>query len=169
MESGWMVGIMDMANTTIQMESYMKVLSIKGSSMEQVHSHIQQEASTKHNGRMEKWSKEITISKMIYSISLIIGSIVLIKTEGSIKKYNKAFYQLVLPNRLKRMTNHIKYQKAHMVIIIYNGLDVGEGYYEPVKSLIYSYDNRVLRIPSEKEVLFYYYHIIIGPPLHRDM
>lgn len=29
---------------------------------------------------------------------------------------------------------------------------MGEGYYEPVKSLIYAYDGNVLRIPSEKEV-----------------
>jgi hypothetical protein len=29
---------------------------------------------------------------------------------------------------------------------------VGEGYYEPVKSLIYSFDGKMLRIPLEKEV-----------------
>lgn len=33
-----------------------------------------------------------------------------------------------------------------------NELDVGEGYYEPVKSIIYRYDGTILRTPSEKEV-----------------
>jgi hypothetical protein len=36
--------------------------------------------------------------------------------------------------------------------IIYNILDVGEGYYEPVKSIIYRYDGSILRTPSEPEV-----------------
>lgn len=30
--------------------------------------------------------------------------------------------------------------------------DVGEGYYEPVKSIIYRYDGSILRTPSEPEV-----------------
>ena len=31
-------------------------------------------------------------------------------------------------------------------------LDVGEGYYEPIKSIIYRYDGSILRTPSEQEV-----------------
>lgn len=31
-------------------------------------------------------------------------------------------------------------------------IDVGEGYYEPVKSIIYRYDGSILRTPSEGEV-----------------
>lgn len=31
-------------------------------------------------------------------------------------------------------------------------LDVGEGFYEPVKSIIYKYDGSILRTPSEPEV-----------------
>ncbi|KAL4497896.1 hypothetical protein ABPG72_000651 [Tetrahymena utriculariae] len=30
--------------------------------------------------------------------------------------------------------------------------DVGEGYYEPIKSIIYEYDGKILRTPSEAEV-----------------
>lgn len=33
-------------------------------------------------------------------------------------------------------------------------IDVGEGYYEPVKSIIYKYDGSILRTPSEQEVEF---------------
>ena len=29
--------------------------------------------------------------------------------------------------------------------------DVGEGYYEPIKSIIYCYDGSILRTPSEQE------------------
>jgi hypothetical protein len=50
------------------------------------------------------------------------------------------------------MTNLTKFQKAHMVSDALQSLDVGEGYYEPVKSIIYRYDNSILRTPSEKEV-----------------
>ena len=31
-------------------------------------------------------------------------------------------------------------------------LYVGEGYYEPIKSIIYRYDGSILRTPSEQEV-----------------
>ena len=30
--------------------------------------------------------------------------------------------------------------------------DVGEGYYEPIKSIVYGYDGKILRTPSEQEV-----------------
>lgn len=30
--------------------------------------------------------------------------------------------------------------------------DVGEGYYEPIKSIIYTYKGEILRTPSEQEV-----------------
>jgi len=102
---------------------------------------------------MAKWSKETTISKMIYNTNSITGYIAPTKIEGSIKKSNKESCQQELPSKLKKTTNLIKYLKALMVIFSsLLSLDVGEGYYEPVKSLIYSYEGKVLRIPSEKEV-----------------
>lgn len=34
---------------------------------------------------------------------------------------------------------------------------MGEGYYEPIMSIIYKYDGVILRTPSEEEVLFYFF------------
>lgn len=36
-------------------------------------------------------------------------------------------------------------------------VDVGDGYYEPVASIIYTYEGQVLRTPSEKEVIIVFF------------
>lgn len=39
--------------------------------------------------------------------------------------------------------------------LIPNGTyDTGDGYYEPIKSIIYTYDGEILRTPAEDEVKF---------------
>ncbi len=38
-------------------------------------------------------------------------------------------------------------------ILFFLILDVGEGYYEPIKSIIFKYDGTILRTPSESEVI----------------
>lgn len=43
----------------------------------------------------------------------------------------------------------IKYLKDAMVIII--KIDTGDGYYDPDRGTIFSYDNKLLRYPNEDE------------------
>jgi len=42
--------------------------------------------------------------------------------------------------------------KMKLIVFWNNFQDVGEGYYEPIKSIIYEYDGNILRTPSEAEV-----------------
>lgn len=37
--------------------------------------------------------------------------------------------------------------------------DVGEGYYEPIKSIIYEYNGSILRTPSEAEVILAFFRL----------
>ena len=78
----------------------------------------------------------------------------------------RASNHLVQPKWPRRNITHSQYPKALMVNYLIQNfiffsflvrtyiyyLDVGEGYYEPIKSIIYRYDGSILRTPSEQEV-----------------
>ena len=91
-----------------------------------------------------------TSSMTICSMTLRIGSTALGKIDGSIRKLSMELNLRELPNR-RRRTYPIRSLKAPTVLPS-TIPDVGEGYYEPVKSIIYEFNGKILRTPSEKEV-----------------
>ncbi|CAD8111804.1 unnamed protein product [Paramecium sonneborni] len=66
---------------------------------------------------------------------------------GDDRRFHQEIKQSIKPAGITQMT------KDDILIEIPEGTyDVGEGYYEPVKSIIYRYDGSILRTPSEPEV-----------------
>ena len=66
---------------------------------------------------------------------------------------DRRFYQEYLHGiKPSGATQQTKEDKPHNIPT--GTYDTGDGYYEPVKSIIYTYDGQIFRTPSEEEVNF---------------
>ena len=103
------------------------------------------EDSIRLSGKREKCSKASTSSTIILPLKRITGNIASTMIGDSINSTCMASNLQGPHNKLDR-TNRITFPQGTY--------DTGDGYYEPVKSIIYTFDGQILRTPTEEEVKF---------------
>ena len=69
-------------------------------------------------------------------------------------KEDRRFFHEVKNEIETHTTVHLEHEKGNLHDIPPGTYDVNEGYYEPIYSIIYTYDGKILRTPDKKEVEF---------------